>query len=139
MSDETTLSRFSTRVLSERSEIEPLREGETWDDLGCFGWLRGNYRERSTMLELRKRDGSILAIGYGWLERIEFDPSMGITLHMGGQHIRIVGRNLNAELRPCVRLFEGLTRHRIPWLRETPRDEHFHVIDSTCAIDSIDW
>jgi hypothetical protein len=139
MSDDTTLSRFSARVLSERSELEPRLETEACDDLGCFGWLRGHYRERSTMLELRKRDGSILAVGYGWLDMVEFDPSIGITLHVCGQQIRVVGRNLNAETRPSVRLFEGLTRHRIPWLREATRDKHFRTSDDACVIDSITW
>lgn len=40
----------------------------------------------------------------------------GIALHLAGQKIRIKGRNLNAEARQNVRLFEGITRHRIPWI-----------------------
>ncbi|MBL8879946.1 MAG: hypothetical protein JNG88_12570 [Phycisphaerales bacterium] len=87
------------------------------EDCGAFGWLRGT-KERSVMLELRKRTGNIVAIGYGWLERVEFDPSIGITLLVPGQRILIQGRNLNAEIRPHVRLFEGITRHRVPWIQE---------------------
>ena len=34
-------------------------EGETADDLGAFGWLRG--RDRAIMLELRKKNGNIVA------------------------------------------------------------------------------
>lgn len=89
------------------------------EDHGAFGWLRGT-KERSVMLELRKRNGNIIAIGYGWLERAEFDPSIGITLLVPGQRIVIQGRNLNDEIRPHVRLFEGITRHRVPWIQETP-------------------
>jgi len=92
-------------------------EADEMEDFGAFGWLRG-ARERAIMLELRKRDGNIVAIGYGWLERAEFDPSVGITLLVPGQRIVIRGRNLNAEVRPNVRLFEGITRQRVSWVRE---------------------
>ena len=61
--------------------------------------MRG-VRDRAIMLELRRKNGNVLAIGYGWLERAEFDPSEGITLHLVGQKIRIKGRNLNDEARP---------------------------------------
>jgi hypothetical protein len=36
------------------------------EDLVAFGWLRGS-RERATMLEIRRRDGSIVALGYSSL------------------------------------------------------------------------
>ena len=89
---------------------------EADDDLGSFGWLRG-MRERSVMLELRHKDGNIAAIGYAYIEKMEFDPSAGITLHALGKVIRIQGRHLNTELRPNVRLFQGLTKHRVPWIQ----------------------
>lgn len=76
------------------------------------------------MLELRKRGGNIIAVGYGWLERVEFDPSVGITLLVPGQKILIRGQNLNAEIRPNVRLFEGITRHRVAWVRENAVPNH---------------
>ena len=89
---------------------------EADEDLGSFGWLRG-MRERATMLELRHKDGNITAIGYAYIEKMEFDPSAGITLHALGKVIRITGRHLNTELRPNVRLFQGLTKHRVPWIQ----------------------
>ena len=89
---------------------------EADDDLGSFGWLRG-MRERAVMLELRHKDGNITAIGYAYIEKIEFDPSAGITLHALGKVIIIQGRNLNTEVRPNVRLFQGLTKHRVPWIQ----------------------
>ena len=89
---------------------------EADDDLGSFGWLRG-MRERSVMLELRHKDGNITAIGYAYIEKMDFDPSAGITLHALGKVIRIQGRHLNTELRPNVRLFQGLTKHRVPWIQ----------------------
>ncbi len=110
---------------------------ELTEDFGAFGWLRG-VRERAVMLELKLRTGNIVAVGYGWLERAEFDPSVGITLLLPGRRIQIRGRNLNAEARPGVRLFEGITRHRVPWARETQPTwasegpayiDHIHIAD----------
>ena len=89
---------------------------EADEDLGSFGWLR-SMRERSVMLELRHKDGNITAIGYAYIEKMEFDPSAGITLHALGKVIRIQGRHLNTEVRPNVRLFQGLTKHRVPWIQ----------------------
>lgn len=83
-----------------------------------FGWLRGT-RERAVMLVLRSRDGRIAAIPYAGIDRMIFDPSDGITLFAGGGRIRIVGINLNTEVREGVRLFDGLTRHRVTWVRES--------------------
>lgn len=91
-------------------------------DLGSFGFLRGS-RERATMLELRKKDGGILAVAYGYMDKAEFDPSDGITLYLAGHKIRIKGRNLNVEVHPKVRLYEAICRHRVPWLREADEPE----------------
>lgn len=87
------------------------------DDLGCFGYFRG-VRDRAIMLELRKKDGTIAAFSYAYLERADFDPSEGITLHIMGKRIQIKGQNLNGEARPNIRLFHGITRHRVPWVQE---------------------
>jgi len=108
------------------------------DDFGTFGFLRGS-RERATMLELRKKDGSILAVGYGWLEKLEFEPSDGITLHLAGQKIRIKGRNLNREVHPKVRLFESVCRHRVPWLREVGDVEDLAARDGDAIVEVIEW
>jgi hypothetical protein len=119
MRDNSVLSQFTSRVspLVPKSEPEPEADACGEDNLGAFGWLRG-VRDRAVMLELRRRDGSTVALSDSWLERIDFDASDGIALKFGGQTIRIVGRNLNAEARPGVRLLDGLCRHRVPWVRE---------------------
>lgn len=109
---DSVLSKYTNRPTTEADD--PQLESE---DLGSFGWLRG-MRERVTMLELRKKEGNITAIGYAWIEKIEFDPSEGITIHALGRAIKIEGQNLNAEIRPGVSLFQGLTRHRVTWIRE---------------------
>jgi hypothetical protein len=116
MSD-SILKKYVGKNAESTPSTSPAEEVEAVDDLGAFGWLRGT-RERAVMLELRKKDGNILAIGYGWLEKVTFNPSEGITLHIVGQTIRILGRNLNGEVRTNVRLFQGIVRHKVPWLQE---------------------
>jgi hypothetical protein len=69
------------------------------------------------MLELRKKDGSVVALAYTWLERADLDPSGGITLKFGMEKVKITGRNLNAD----SRLFAGILRHRLPWIQEMDR------------------
>lgn len=134
MSDGPMLQRY----LGERDQRGGATTELVTEDLGAFGWLRG-VRERALMLELRRKDGSIRAVGYAWLERVEFDPSEGITLCMPGAEIRIKGRNLNSELRPFVRLFEGITRHRVPWVQETDRTEALQAATGVTIIETIDW
>jgi len=73
------------------------------------------------MLELRKKDGGIVAFAYHWLERAEFDPSQGITLRFGPQKVKSAGRNPNGKVSPHVRLFAGIVRHRVPWIQEADR------------------
>lgn len=75
---------------------------KSFEDLGPFGWLRG-VRDRCPIIEFRKKTGNILALGYAWLHRIDFDPSDGITLWLASQNMVIRGQNLNAEVRPGVR------------------------------------
>ena len=116
----------------------PIGDQGEIDDLGSFGWLRG-IRDRSLSLELRKANGNIVAIPYHAIDRFEFDPSEGISLSLGTGKIQIKGRNLNAEVRPTIRLFEGLTRHRVTYLRETDGRENLLVADGATAIDAIVW
>jgi hypothetical protein len=108
------------------------------EDLGSFGWLRG-VRDRAIMLELRKKGGHVMAIGYAWLERADFDPSDGITLHVGGRCVRINGTRLNADARPSIRLFDGIVRHRVPWIREGDRSELLAAGDDKVVVESIVW
>lgn len=117
---------------------KPEPEADEAEDLGCFGWLRG-VRDRSIMLELRKKNGHILAVGYSWMERVEFDPSDGITLHLPGRKIRITGSGLNSEARPTVRLFDGVIRHRVPWIREADRAELLKSNSDEVVVEDIAW
>jgi hypothetical protein len=65
------------------------------------------------------RSGNRVAISYAYFERVGYDPSEGITLHLaGGKSVLIGGRRLNDEVRPQVRLYEGIVRQRVAWVRE---------------------
>lgn len=111
-------------------------EAEVFDDFGAFGWLRG-MRDRALMLELRHKDGRIQSFGYAWLDSAEFDPSEGITLHFMGRTVRIIGRNLNREVRPNVRLYAGILRHRVPWVEETSGPDLMEAPETATVIESI--
>jgi hypothetical protein len=117
---------------------KPESETDESENCGCFGWLRG-VRDRSLMLELRKKDGHVLAVGYSWLERVEFDPSEGITLHLPGRKVKITGSGLNTDARPTIRLFDGIIRHRVPWIREAGRAESLKSDADAVVVESIGW
>ena len=119
-------------------DLPSAADTETADDVGAFGWLRG-VRERGAMIELRKKTGNILAIPYGWIERAEFDPSEGITLHANGQKIIIKGRNLNSEIPRQIRLFEGVTRHRVLWIQESDQSASLQASKDATVIEQIQW
>ena len=97
----------------------PSRDNDEEDPeaLGVCGWLHG-IKDRALMLELRLKTGNVLALGYAWMEKAEYDPTEGITLHFVNAKVRLRGRNLRKPLRTHLRLFDGLLRHRIPWIQE---------------------
>lgn len=113
-------------------------DAEAADHAGFFGFLRG-VRDRAQMIELRRKDGSIMAVGYGWLDRAEYDPSEGITLFVTGREIKITGRNLDAEARPNLGLFTAITRHRCLWIREADHAEVMSADPKAMVIESISW
>jgi hypothetical protein len=126
------------RLIDDRFDPAPGADSGSVDDFQSFGWLRG-IRDRATMLELRKKSGDVMAIGYNWIERVEFNPTDGITLHIHGDKILIKGRNLNAEIRPEVRLFQGIARHRIAWVQEADRPGSLNGGDRATIIEEITW
>lgn len=133
--DEGLVQRYVSRIDPGRTEVS-TPEADPVEDLGCFGWLRG-VRERAPMLELRKRSGNRLAINYSWIERIEYDPSVAITIVAGPTTIKLAGAQLNAEIRPGVRLFEGLTLHRVPWIKEL--SPTLHDAANATLVDAVTW
>lgn len=131
------LDKYTKRVPT--PDASPVQgEGDEPENLGCFGWLRG-VKDRAIMLELRKKDGHVLAVGYSWLERVELQPDQGIILHLPGRKVNIKGSGLNADCRPTVRLFDGIIRHRVPWIRESDRTELLQAENDTVTIESIAW
>lgn len=108
------------------------------DDAGCFGVLRGT-RERTPMLELRRKDGSVRAIAYSYIDRCDLGPPDKITLHAGGTEIVIAGRNLNAEARPGLRLFASICRHRCVWVAESSQEQRHHAGRAGVVVESIRW
>jgi len=138
MSDSPLLQRYLTErdpALGKRAEhIDP----GTTEDLNAFGWLRG-VGDRAIMLELRHKNGNITALNYTMLERVEFNPSEGITLFFNGQKIQIKGRNLNNEVRPQVRLLDGIMRHRVPWVQEADRGVLLNADEQETVVTVIEW
>lgn len=132
--NDSVLQRFAVRS----NDNIDAAEAEQLEDLGVFGWLRG-VRDRAVMLELRKKDGNVLAVGYAWLDKVEFNPSLGIVLCLGGQKITVRGRNLNSEVRPNVRLFQGLCRHRVPWIQEADEAMFMESGGQGPLIEEIEW
>lgn len=111
---------------------------ETLEVSGVFGFLRGS-RDRALMLEFRKKSGDIRAISYSYLEHADFNPSDGIILRVGGQQVRIRGRNLNTEIRPNVRLFQSITRHRVSWIQEADQATILESGPGAVVVESIEW
>lgn len=107
------------------------------DDLGAFGFLRGVH-DRALMLEVRFKNGKKRGLGYAWLHDLEFDPSEGITLHFGGKQVKITGQNLNAEVRPNVRLFAAILRHRVSWIQEADGPTMMESSKSATIIERIE-
>jgi hypothetical protein len=72
-------------------------------------------------------------------ERVEFNPSEGITLHVNSEKIGIKGRNLNAEIRAEVRLFQGIARHRVAWVQEAGRSAGMNGAERATIVEEIIW
>lgn len=126
------------RYTGKRTELGevPTPESDGLEDYGSFGWLRG-IRDRAIMLEIRHKDGKISAFGYAWLDSAEFDPSEGITLRFSGKTVKIAGRNLNGEVRPSIRLFDGIVRHRVPWIQEAATAAVLEASRDTVIIEQV--
>jgi hypothetical protein len=126
---------LQTKVNS--TEPEAPDESESFDDLGAFGFLRGTH-DRALMLELRRKDGTITAYPYAWLSKTAFNPSEGITLYFGAEAVKVCGRNLNAPIRPNVRLFAAIVRQRVPWIQESNEPSAMAAPKSAVVIERIE-
>jgi hypothetical protein len=135
MSDNNILKQLTTRGAGGQSPND--NEADVVDDLGSYGFLRG-VKDRAIMLSVYKKDGGATAFGFSWLDRVEYNPSTGLLLHFTGQTVKITGRNLNAEIRPNVRLFDAVCRHRVPWIRESDSSAVMTAGKQATIIESIE-
>ncbi|HQU43983.1 MAG TPA: hypothetical protein PK867_14285 [Pirellulales bacterium] len=106
------------------------------ESCGAFGWL-ANERDRAVMIEFRHENGDSTALAYPLLESVKFNPSSGITLSFSGTTVKISGTNLNAEVRPGLRLFECITRHRVAWVQEMDDAKNAESSATQPTIDEI--
>lgn len=129
------LERYAPRA----AESPRKKEDETGalDDLGAFGLLRG-VQDRSLMLELRLANGNSMAFNYNYLVQATFDPSVGMILQFGGKQVTISGSNLNAEIRPNVRLYQAILRHRVSWVQEADRATSLRAPQGSVVVDTIE-
>tara|TARA_R110002072_G_scaffold303121_1_gene494580 strand:- start:114330 stop:114677 length:348 start_codon:yes stop_codon:yes gene_type:complete len=102
-------------------------------------WLAARHSRPALTLELRKKNGSILGVGYAWIDRVSFDPSEGITLSVSGQKITIRGRNLNGEVQAGARLFRGICQHRVPWVQKADEPAIMESQGQGVLIEEIEW
>ena len=121
MSDMLTLQdRLRSRRAS--SPSAPDDDPDACDDWGHFGVLRGT-KDRAILLDLRLKTGQREAVSYALLERVSFDPSVGVTLHFLGTVVKLTGRNLAHPAATGVTLLEALHRHRVSWVAELDEDQ----------------
>jgi hypothetical protein len=125
---------FLKQVTTRSAASEASTDGI--DDFVAYGILRG-VRDRAIMLELRLKDGSVTAIGYGWLERVDYCPSAGITLRFARNTVKLVGRNLNQEVRPNIRLVDGLLRHKVSFVQESSGTAAMTAGENATVVEAI--
>ena len=134
--DSSILKKYVGGKPAIESALEAM-EGDSLEDLGAFGWLRG-VRDRAIMLELRHKDGSVTAFGYAWLKQAKFNASGEITLDFSGETVKITGRNLNSPCRPNVRLLDGILRHRVPWIQEADGATEMESLKDATVIERLE-
>jgi hypothetical protein len=112
------MSELSERLLARRSGTGVDDDPDACDDLEAFGCLRG-LKERALMLDLRLRNGNREVFPYSLLERVSFDPSLGLQLQFLGAKVLLQGRNLTQPTKLGISLLEGLLRQRVAWIVES--------------------
>lgn len=136
MSD-SVLKRYAGTRSPLGAREDPFEIGDdAIDDIGCYGWLRG-LRERSPMLEFRRKDGRSVAYDYALLRKVCFDPSEGITLQFDGETVRIEGRGLVDEPTPGIQLLRGIQNRRVPWVRELSEAELLVAAESDTVVERV--
>ena len=73
-----------------------------------------------------------------WLS-LEEQCKYRIILHLPGRKVRIRGSGLNSDTGSSAKLFDGLIRQRVPWVRESDRAEQLRQDHGPVIIESIAW
>jgi len=131
------MARYAERF-GDGAESSAVTDAEGTENLGAYGLLRG-LRDRAEMLELRKKTGNIRAVGFSWIQKVDFDPSVGITLYAGDEKILIKGRNLNAVAGQQMSLLGGILRHRVPWIGEADQSTALQADKTSVVVETIEW
>ncbi len=131
-SDKTWEKYFAKSKMGENGEVED----DLSDNFISFGWLRG-IRDQAIMLQVRHRDGTVEAFPYAVLNYAALKRSEGIWLNFGKWNIRIIGRNLDAECRPNLRLFDGIMRRRVTWIQEADEPTLMNAPNGALVIEKI--
>ncbi len=115
----------------------PAEDADDIEDLGAFGYLRG-IKDRAVMLEFRMKDGNSVAFDYGWLRKVEYNPSEGVTLHFGSSEtVKIIGRNLHRPTSSNAQLCRGILSHRVPWIQEASEPDILKSPSTVTVIEQI--
>jgi hypothetical protein len=138
MNDRAILEKYVGRNGQNGIDSSLAADADLADDMGSFGLLRG-VRDKAIMLELRRKTGVIRAVGYGYIERVDYDASDGIAIQVLGQTIRLKGRNLNTAVRPAVTLFGSICRHRVAWIQEADQATILKSERTAVVLESIEW
>jgi hypothetical protein len=138
MNGNPPLSKYAARF-GDSADTTSSSDAEGTESLAAFGLLRGTHH-RAEMLELRKKTGDIRAIGYAWIQKVDFDPSGTITLFFAGDEtIRIKGRNLNAVASQQMSLLGGILRHRVPFICEADQSTALQSDNHSIVVEAIEW
>jgi len=116
MSD-SVLKRYSGPRSPLGAREDPFEIGDdAIDDIGCYGWLRG-LRERSPMLEFRRKDGCSVAYDYALLRKVCFDD----------------------ESTPGIQLLRGIQNRRVPWVRELGEAEILVAAENGTVVERFEF
>jgi hypothetical protein len=66
---------------------------------------------RAIMLELRTRDGKRKGLPYSYMTKADFDPDIGIEIHVSDVIVLLKGRGLES-------IYTYLLQNRLNWVRE---------------------
>ncbi|MGL5095331.1 MAG: hypothetical protein ACRDD1_07065 [Planctomycetia bacterium] len=67
---------------------------EAGEDDGYRAFAVGPSSRPPMMLEFRRRNGDRFALGYGYLIRVDFNPSRGVVLEFTDGRVEVEGRRL---------------------------------------------